>query len=155
MTAGEKGGINMTDSQGKSCRYRPSRQSGQSMIEFTVVVVFFCLALTSDPALNVMERLMDVLKERNEHYSYTVSLSDYPDTTIFEEFKQLLIDQLREQGYSNEEIAAILDEKSGMPVNEWADFITEYTGTSFPDVGDLPNMAANALESGDPAELFQ
>lgn len=155
MTGGEEEESNMTGSPGKSCRFRPTRQSGQSMVEFTVVVVFFCLALTSDPALNVMDRLMDVLKQRNEHYSYTVSLSDYPDTTIFEEFKQLLVDQLREQGYSNEEIAAILDEKSGMPVSEWADFISEYTGTSFPDAGDLPNMAANALESGDPAELFQ
>ena len=145
----------MTGSPGKSCSHRPTRQSGQSMVEFTVVVVFFCLALTSDPALNTMDRLMDVMKERHEHYSYTVSLSDYPDTTIFEEFKQLLVDQLREQGYSNEEIAAIVDEKSGMPVSEWADFITDYTGTSFPEVGDLPNMAANALESGDPAELFQ
>lgn len=146
--------MTMTGSQGSQCSRRPGRQVGQSMVEFTVVVVFFCLAVTSDPAQNAMADLMDVLDQRYQHYSYTVSLSDYPDTTAIDEFKNLLVEQLREQGYSNEEIAAILEEKSGMPVGEWADMISEYTGKSFPEAGDLPDMAFSALESGDPAELF-
>jgi len=134
---------------------RGERQAGQSMVEFTVVVVFFCLALTSDPALDIMQQLLDTMKQRHQHYSYTVSLSDYPDTMVFEELKSMLVEELRNQGYSNEEIEAILAEKSGLPVSEWADMFTEYTNIEFPDVGDLPDMTANALESGDPAELFQ
>ncbi len=130
-------------------------QLGQSMVEFTVIVVFFCLAVTSDPALNAMQRLMDVMKQRFEHYSYTVSLSDYPDTTVFQEMRQLLIEQLQAQGYSNEEIEEILEEKSGMPVNEWVTFFEDYTGEAFPQVPNLPDMTANALESGNPADFFQ
>lgn len=130
-------------------------QRGQSMVEFTVVVVFFCLAVTSDPALNAIQDLMGTLQERHEHYSYTVSLSDYPDTSVFTEFKNLLVEQLQEQGYSNEEIAAILEEKSGMPVGQYADMISTYTGQSFPEVGDLPEMGFNALKGQNPAELFQ
>lgn len=131
------------------------RQFGQSMVEFTVVVVFFCLAVTSNPALNAMSSLMKVMKQRFEHYSYTVSLSDYPDTTVFQEMQQLLIEQLQAQGYGNEEIEAILKEKSGQSVNEWVTFFEDYTGEAFPQAPDLSDMTANALESGNPADFFQ
>ncbi|MDZ7736791.1 MAG: hypothetical protein U5P41_12375 [Gammaproteobacteria bacterium] len=53
----------MTGSQRSQCSRRLGRQAGQSMVEFTVVVVFFCLAVTSDPAQNAMANLMDVLDQ--------------------------------------------------------------------------------------------
>ena len=131
------------------------RQRGQSMVEFTVVVVFFCLTLTSDPALDAIQNLMDTFKERHQHYSYTVSLSDYPDTTLLSEFKNRLRDELQAQGYSNQEIEAIIKEKAGLPMTQYTDMVEQFTGKSLPNVGDLPEMSFNALKDGNPAELFQ
>lgn len=115
------------------------RQHGQSMVEFTVVVVFFCLAVTSDPALDAIAELTDVLKQRNTHYSYTVSLSDYPDATIFEAYKELLREQLEAQGYSATEIEEILKEKADPP-EVWLQVFDQFIGDSFPDPGEFPDI---------------
>lgn len=116
-----------------------TRQRGQSMVEFTVVVVFFCLAVTSDPALDAIAQLTDILKQRHTHYSYTVSLSDYPDTTIYDEFKELLREQLEAQGYSAEEIEQILLEKADPP-DVWLQAYEQFIGDAFPDPGGFPDI---------------
>ncbi|MEX0951969.1 MAG: hypothetical protein WDZ86_06770 [Gammaproteobacteria bacterium] len=114
-------------------------ESGQSMVEFTIVVVFFCLVLTSDPALNVMRELNNVMKERFEHYSYTVSLSDYPDASTLAELEAMLRAQLEAQGYSNEDIDAMLDGITTSP-DEWIDSIEDFVGKGFPDAGEFPEI---------------
>lgn len=126
---------------GRATTSRLSRlhQTGQSMVEFTVVVVFFCLAVTSDPALDAMTRLTDVLKQRHTHYSYTVSLSDYPDTSIYDEFKEMLREQLEAQGYSAEEIEEILLQKADPP-DVWLDAYEQFIGDAFPDPGGFPDI---------------
>ena len=121
-----------------SC-HSQQRETGQSMVEFTVVVVFFCLALTSDPALNVMRDLNDTIKQRFEHYSYTVSLSDYPDASTLAELEAMLRQQLADQGYSEEAIDAMLEDIVVGP-NEWISNINEFLGKSFPDAGEFPEI---------------
>lgn len=104
-----------------------------------MVVVFFCLALTSDPALNVMRDLNDVIKQRFEHYSYTVSLSDYPDASTLAELEVILRQQLADQGYSEEAIDTMLEDIVVGP-NEWIGNINEFLGKGFPDAGEFPDI---------------
>ncbi len=54
-------------------------QFGQSMPEYTVVLVFGVLVLTTGPGGDVMQQLLGVIKENYEGYSYAVSLSEPPD----------------------------------------------------------------------------
>ncbi|OGT79172.1 MAG: hypothetical protein A3H91_09695 [Gammaproteobacteria bacterium RIFCSPLOWO2_02_FULL_61_13] len=55
------------------------RQAGQSMVEYTVVLVFGVLALTTGPSGDVIQELLDVIKENYKGYSYALSLSEAPD----------------------------------------------------------------------------
>lgn len=108
-----------------------TRQHGQSMVEYTVVVVFFCLTLTSEPMLNMIGKLADTLKQRHQHYSYVVSLSDYPDANAIERFQEMLREQLEEQGLDPDEINKLLGEKADSP-EAWADYFSEFVGEKFP-----------------------
>lgn len=54
------------------------RQSGQSMVEYTIVLVFGVMILTSGPAGDVILDLLATLNNKYEGYSYTVSMSDLP-----------------------------------------------------------------------------
>jgi len=49
------------------------------MLEYTVVLVFGELALTTGPSGNVMQELLQVIKNNYEGYSFGVSLSEAPD----------------------------------------------------------------------------
>jgi hypothetical protein len=60
-------------------RTRRRRQAGQSMVEYTVVLVFGVLVLTTGPGGDVIINLLDVLNDNYRGYSYTISLSDPPD----------------------------------------------------------------------------
>ena len=55
------------------------RHAGQSMVEYTVVLVFGVLALTTGPSGDVIKQLLDVIKENYQGYSYALSLSEAPD----------------------------------------------------------------------------
>jgi len=55
------------------------RQAGQSMVEYTVVLVFGVLALTTGPSGDVIQELLEVIKENYRGYSYALSLSEAPD----------------------------------------------------------------------------
>ncbi len=56
-----------------------SRQTGQSMVEYTVVLVFGVLVFTTGPGANVLTDLYNVMQDNYKGYSYAVSLSEYPD----------------------------------------------------------------------------
>lgn len=49
------------------------------MVEYTVVLVFGVLALTTGPSGDVIRQLLDVIKENYKGYSYAMSLSEAPD----------------------------------------------------------------------------
>ncbi len=59
--------------------WRIARQQGQSMVEYTIVLVFGVMVLTTGPGGDVTKDLLDVIKSNFEGYSYAVSLSEYPD----------------------------------------------------------------------------
>jgi predicted ATPase len=115
----------------KNMRVTGAYQQGQSMVEYTVVVIFFCLTLTSEPMLNMIGTLADTLKQRQEHYTYVVSLSDYPDANAIELFRDMLREQLEEQGLDPDEINELLGEKADSP-EAWADYFSGFIGERFP-----------------------
>lgn len=54
-------------------------QRGQSMVEYTVVVVALALALLA-PGLGSNESLRQAVENQQNGYSYAISLSDIPET---------------------------------------------------------------------------
>ena len=56
----------------------PRRQSGQSMVEYTVILAFGILVLTSGGSDRIVQ-LLDVINDLYSGYSYSISLSDTPD----------------------------------------------------------------------------
>lgn len=79
---------------------RSRRQSGQSMVEYTVVLVFGVLALTTGPSGDAIQDLMDVIKENYRGYSYGMSLSEAPDFDSAAEYALVL----QSEGLDDEEI---------------------------------------------------
>jgi hypothetical protein len=55
------------------------KQSGQSMVEYTVVLVFGVLVFTTGPGANVLTDLYNVMQSNYRGYSYALSVSEYPD----------------------------------------------------------------------------
>ena len=52
---------------------------GQSMIEYTIVVGFGVLTLTTGPMRDVLINLVNVIHNNYQGYSYAIAVSDYPD----------------------------------------------------------------------------
>ena len=76
------------------------RQTGQSMVEYTVVLVFGVLALTTGPSGDVIKELLDVIKENYRGYSYALSLSEAPDFDSAADYALVL----QAEGLSQDEI---------------------------------------------------
>ena len=55
------------------------QQLGQSMTEYTIVLVFGVLVLTTGPSGDVMADLINAMQENYEGYSFAISLSEPPD----------------------------------------------------------------------------
>lgn len=70
------------------------------MVEYTVVLAFGVMALTTGPSGDVIQDLLDVLKENYKGYSYAMSLSEPPDYDSAAE----LVAVLQAQGLEQEEI---------------------------------------------------
>lgn len=66
-------------------------QLGQSMIEYTIVVGFGVLTLTTGPMQDVLLHLMDVIHNNYQGYSYAVAVSDYPDANDSGTLEALLV----------------------------------------------------------------
>lgn len=66
---------------------RWKRQLGQSMVEYTIVLVFGVLALTTGPSGNVMLDLLQVIKDNYQGYSFGISLSEAPDFDTAGDYK--------------------------------------------------------------------
>lgn len=76
------------------------RQIGQSMVEYTVVLVFGVLALTTGPSGDAIQDLMDVIKENYRGYSWGMSLSEAPDYDSAAQYALLL----QAEGLDDDEI---------------------------------------------------
>lgn len=70
------------------------------MVEYTVVLAFGVMALTTGPSGDVIQDLLGVLKENYKGYSYAMSLSEPPDYDSAAE----LVAVLQAQGLEQEEI---------------------------------------------------
>ena len=70
-----------------------SNQLGQSMIEYTVVIIFGILTITSGPMRDQVTLLMDGIRENYQGYSFAVSMSDIPDSSSHNEYFTLLDSQ--------------------------------------------------------------
>lgn len=112
----------------KIFRNRPGRylyQSGQAMIEYTVVSVFGILVLTTGPGRDVILDLTNAIRDNYDGYSYAVSLSDYPDKENYIE----LISMYNDQGMPSERREYLTDNPNDM-IRELAG----YALTSIPGV---------------------
>ena len=97
--------------------YKFWRQKGQSMVEYTVVSVFGILVLTTGPGGNVIIDLTNAVRSNYDAYSYSVSLSDYPDKEDYAELRTM---------YDNQ----------GMP-SEQRDYLTDNPNQMITDLTDL------------------
>ena len=101
------------------------------MVEYTVVLVFGVMVLTTGPGGDVILELLEVLKDKYQGYSYAVSLSTPPEHDNLGEY---LVD------------ADIVDP---IDPNDLMDKIEDYT--SLPNLQEfamdqLPDSAADILE---------
>lgn len=55
------------------------QQLGQSMVEYTIVLVFGVMVITTGPGGDVAQQLLDVMKSNYEGYTYGISMSEAPD----------------------------------------------------------------------------
>lgn len=55
------------------------QQLGQSMVEYTIVLVFGVMAITTGPGGDVSLQLLNAMKNNYEGYSFGLSMSEAPD----------------------------------------------------------------------------
>ncbi len=70
------------------------------MVEYTVVLVFGVLSLTTGPGGDAVLQLLNVIKQNYQGYSYGLSMSEPPDFDSAED----LVQALEAQGLEDEEI---------------------------------------------------
>ena len=81
------------------------QQTGQAMVEYTVVTVFGVLVLTTGPGGDYILKLTEAVRDNYDAYSYAVSLSDYPDKQDYFE----LIAMYNDQGMPSEQREYLTD----------------------------------------------
>jgi hypothetical protein len=69
------------------------KQLGQSMIEYTVVIIFGILTITSGPMKDQIGTLLDTIRSNYRGYSFAISISDIPDSSSNVEYSVLLDSQ--------------------------------------------------------------
>jgi hypothetical protein len=124
------------------------RQLGQSMIEYTVVVTFGVLTLTTGPMRDVIvDDLIPAVRNNYEGYSYAVSLSDYPDGSDCTVIEPLLV----AQGLTASQAEALC---GGDPAAMF-DEIKSYVSGSIPDlssgiddIGDMVGLSPSSFLEG-------
>ena len=113
-----------------NCNKKPgiTRQLGQSMVEYTVILAFGIMVLISGD--DIFFQIRDILRDNYQGYSYSISLSDQP---TYDNLGEYLID---------EGVVEPLDP------NKVIDQIKSYTEfpelEGFPD--GMPNSASDILD---------
>ncbi len=121
---------------------RLRQQIGQSMIEYTIVLAFGVLTLTTGPMQDVIATLTQRIQDHYTGYSYAVSLSDYPDADIVN-LNALYTDQGLPQ-----EMIDYLDDSPDAVVAA----INQVTNAQFPDLQDAIDMVIDSNLS--PSQIF-
>ncbi|MBL1141271.1 MAG: hypothetical protein D8M62_04455 [Proteobacteria bacterium] len=111
------------------------QQTGQSMVEYTVVMTFGILVLTTGSGRNAIIDLTNTIRSNYDAYSYSISLSDYPDKENYIE----LIQMYNDQGMPSEYREYLSDNP-----NQMVDDIKDLALTSLPpEVQDAVTFAGN------------
>ena len=82
-------------------------QFGQSMVEYTVVIAFGILTLSTDLVQDEVELLMATIHQNYAGYSFALSISDYPDDVTVSAYWTMLDSQA-----VNEDMRHALTDKS-------------------------------------------
>jgi len=69
------------------------QQFGQSMVEYTVVIAFGILTLSTGLMTGVVDDLMATIHRNYAGYSFAISLSDYPDSDTASNYRGMLLGQ--------------------------------------------------------------
>ena len=88
----------------------PFKQLGQSMTEYTVVLVFGVMVLTTGPGGDVMQTLLAALKKNYEGYTFGISMSETPDYESADEYALAL----ESYGVEDEEIERLAVDTADM-----------------------------------------
>ena len=83
------------------------QQFGQSMVEYTVVIAFGILTLSTDLVQDEVDLLMATIHQNYAGYSFALSLSDYPDDVTVSDYWAMLDGQA-----VNEDMRHVLTDKS-------------------------------------------
>lgn len=126
-------------------RPRGTRQSGQAMVEYVIVVAFGVLLIVGvgaedGPLSAVVGDAVDAVKSNYEGYSFAVSMSDYPDVDSSIEYREML----EAQGVPEERIDYLVDDPTDL-VN---DLVNEYVMTNLPGLGefDFGSLPLNPMD---------
>ncbi len=107
---------------------RISKQSGQGMVEYVVVLMFGVMLLTTGPGGDVLLDLLAVMHDNHQGYSYASSLSTLPQ---FDNLGEYILDA------NGEDISAVEDKLNqlynAVPSNPTFEFPSEIP----PSVTDL------------------
>lgn len=110
------------------------RQAGQSMVEYTVVLVFGVMVLTTGPGGDVILQLTDVIKNKYQGYSYSVSLSYPPNYDSLGEY--------------------LLNETNAINPNDIVGELQRFTSfPTLPDFGEVMNQAGVSFPNS-PADVL-
>jgi len=104
------------------------RQAGQSMVEYTVVLVFGVMVLTTGPGGDVILQLTDVIKNKYQGYSYSVSLS-YPP--VYDSLGEYLLNET--DAINPNDIVSELQQFTSFPTLPDFDDVMSQAGVSFPN----------------------
>ena len=66
------------------------QQFGQSMVEYTIVIAFGILTMSSAPMRDAVASLMETIRQNYAGYSFAISISDYPDDVSASDYWDML-----------------------------------------------------------------
>lgn len=118
------------------------QQLGQSMIEYTLVLAFGVLTLTTGPMQDVIANLTQRIQDHYTGYSYAISLSDIPDADIIN-LNQLYTDQ----GLPDDMVNYLDDTPDAL-----VSAINQVTNAQFPSLQDAIQMVIDSNLS--PSQIF-
>jgi len=120
-------------------------QFGQSMIEYTVVLMFGVLTLTTGPMKDQVAALMDTIRDNYKGYSFAMSLSDIPDSSTHNEYYTLLDGQ----NVSDELKQKLTDRTSSNALRSPSDYQREIKNYNIapPPVQQTIRQAVNSMRS--------
>jgi len=116
------------------------RQSGQSMVEYTVILSVLTLALVASSDGDSFQAMETAIQDRQRGYTFAVSLSALPETDNYKE----LADYYDSLG-KHPELSKLLH-KGGDPVDK---FVETYRGVTAP----LRNVGV--LKPVDPSKYYR